>query len=319
MYLMPVKSAQLACSVVVALAACLAVAGGAAARDDCCGEAGQHKREPPPRVRVAVLDFGETETGRRAAQMVAGALASYDEHVALVEREQSRVAARGLGYAGSLNLTLAEARDLAAAIDCDFFVTGDAQTLRRGSSSRPVYYESYASIFYVSGRTGRLISWERPAFEADSPEEAERLLLAELRQRGHIYRVQPLRAREDEQVAIERELISPAPLVEDAPEEAEAGASNFRAPAPYRRLRPEYPETASRAEAEATVDVTVEVGADGQVGRVEVVRWGGFGLDEAVVSSVRRMHFRPATREGQPVAVRVLLRYNFRRPAKSGS
>jgi hypothetical protein len=29
------------------------------------------------------------------------------------------------------------------------------------------------------------------------------------------------------------------------------------------------------------------------------------------------MHFRPAEREGEPVAVRVLLRYNFRRPPKN--
>jgi outer membrane biosynthesis protein TonB len=50
---------------------------------------------------------------------------------------------------------------------------------------------------------------------------------------------------------------------------------------------------------------------------VRVVRWAGFGLDEEVVSTVRRMHFRPAAREGGPVAVRVLLRYNFRKPPKA--
>lgn len=302
MNFVPVNSARPARGL-FALAACLVFAQAVAAQG-------------ARRARLAVLDFGETETARRASRQVADALTK-DGHVALVEPEQSRAAARGVGYAGSLNMTLGEARDLASAIDCDFFITGDAQTLRRSSSARPSYFESYSSVFVVSGRTGRLVSWERPAFEAETPEEAERLLLAELSRRGHSYRVQVLRAREDEQAAIERELISPSPLVEDAPEGE--GGENFRAPAPYRRLRPEYPETAARAEAEATVDVTVEVGAGGEVGRVEVVRWGGFGLDDAVVSSVRRMHFRPAMREGQPVPVRVLLRYNFRRPAKSGS
>ena len=62
------------------------------------------------------------------------------------------------------------------------------------------------------------------------------------------------------------------------------------------------------------MDAEVEVGAGGEVGRVEIVRWAGFGLDDSVVSTIRQMHFRPATRDGQPVAVRVLLRYNFRRP-----
>ncbi|HEX5706064.1 MAG TPA: hypothetical protein VFX96_02130, partial [Pyrinomonadaceae bacterium] len=50
-----------------------------------------------PRARVAVLDFGETATGLRASQQVADAIAT-GEHVALVERGQSRMAARGMGY-----------------------------------------------------------------------------------------------------------------------------------------------------------------------------------------------------------------------------
>ena len=79
-------------------------------------------------------------------------------------------------------------------------------------------------------------------------------------------------------------------------------------------LRPAYTDAASRAEAEATVDAEVEIGADGEVGRIRIVRWAGFGLDDEVVSTIRQMHFRPASRGGQPVAVRVLLRYNFRRP-----
>ena len=91
----------------------------------------------------------------------------------------------------------------------------------------------------------------------------------------------------------------------------------MREPAPYRSLRPAYTEAASRAEAEATVDVSVEIDADGRVRDVKVVRWAGFGLDEEVVSTVRRMNFRPAERDGERVAVRVLLRYNFRRPPKT--
>src|SRR5205085_11813686 len=120
------------------------------------------------RTRVAVLDFGETETGRRAAAKLARDLSSSDD-LLIVARDESRAAARGAGYAGSLNMTLQEARDLGAAIGCDFYITGDAQTLRRSSSARPVYYEAYASIFIVSTHTGRLVIWERPSFEAASP------------------------------------------------------------------------------------------------------------------------------------------------------
>ena len=55
-----------------------------------------------------------------------------------------------------MSLTLGEARDLGAALGSDFFILGDAQTLRRSPSNGPVYFDSYASIFVVSARTGRL-------------------------------------------------------------------------------------------------------------------------------------------------------------------
>jgi TonB family protein len=269
-----------------------------------------------PRERVAVLDFGQTETAHRAAQALAGALAA-EGSLSLVDRALSRDAARGVAYAGSLNLTLREARDLGAAIDCDFFITGDGQTLRRSPSTGAAYFESYASVFVVSAHTGRLVMWARPSREATTHEAAEKALLEEVGGLAVICRRQIMRWLEDERAR--RREQREANVVEDAPEEGSAAAANFREPAPYRRLRPAYTDEAARAGAEATVDVSVEVGADGEVGRVEVVRWAGFGLDESVVSTVRQMHFRPATRDGQPFPVRVLLRYNFRPPKKTES
>ncbi|HZG53347.1 MAG TPA: hypothetical protein VEZ40_14545, partial [Pyrinomonadaceae bacterium] len=87
---------------------------------------------PPLRASVAVLDLGETEAAGRAADELSAALAK-QTRFDLVNRAQSRAAARGVGYAGSLNLTLAEARDLGAAVGCDFYFAGEAQTLRRTS------------------------------------------------------------------------------------------------------------------------------------------------------------------------------------------
>jgi TonB family protein len=62
--------------------------------------------------------------------------------------------------------------------------------------------------------------------------------------------------------------------------------------------------------------VLVDVGADGEVGKVQVARWAGFGLDEITVATVRQMHFFPAMKNGSPIAMRVLLRYNFRKPPR---
>ena len=87
-------------------------------------------------------------------------------------------------------------------------------------------------------------------------------------------------------------------------------------PRAFRHLIPAYPETAAQAEAEATVDVLVDLDATGEVTRVEVARWAGFGLDEATVETVRRLHFFPAMRNGVAIPIRVLLRYNFRKPPK---
>ena len=95
-----------------------------------------------------------------------------------------------------------------------------------------------------------------------------------------------------------------------------AAAEGLRLPRPYRRFQPAYPETAAHAEAEATVDVLVDLDASGEVMHVEVARWAGFGLDEATIETVRHLHFFPAIRNGMPIPLRVLLRYNFRKPAK---
>ncbi|HEY0323239.1 MAG TPA: TonB family protein [Pyrinomonadaceae bacterium] len=268
------------------------------------------------RTTVAVLDFGETETGRRAADKLWQTMTG-EKEFKFSDREEAQAAARGHGYAGSLNMTLEEARELGASMGADFFITGDAQTLRRSPSTGDSYYEAYASIFLVSSRTGRLIIWERPSYQAATPDAALELLLRELG--GGEIRYQMTiairRALVDEMQMRAQAVGRSAPLIEEAPDDAtSASAQGLRLPLPYRRLRPPYPETAARAEAIATVDVEVDIDADGEVSRVEVVRWAGFGLDEATVNTVRQMHFRPALRDNEPIPMRVLLRYNFRKP-----
>ena len=267
-------------------------------------------------ARLAVLDFGETKTGRLAADRVAAALKG-EADLALVDRDAARAAALGVGYDGSLNMTLREARDLGAAIGCDFFLTGDAQVLRRNPSTGPIYYEAYASIFLVSTRTGRLLKWRRESFEAAQGEEAERRLLAWIDSGAwQASYLNMLRAAAEEERKLRLTPKDDETPIAEVPEEGSPEALALRLPMPYRRLRPEYPETAARAEAEATVDVTVDLDASGEVLRAEVVRWAGFGLDEAALGVVRQLHFRPAMRDGTPLPMRILLRYNFRKPKR---
>lgn len=276
-------------------------------------------QETVRRTTVAVLDFGGTETGLRASDRVAQML-SADARLRILDRDETRAASSGMGYAGSLNMTLAEARDLGASTGADFFITGDAQTLRRSPSAGAPYYDSYASVFLVSSRTGRLIHWLRPNSRAASPEEALELLLEELA--GTEIRRLPvlIRRAEEDEAAVRRLAVGQSlPVIEEAPDDKNSpAAKGLKLPIPYRRLRPQYTESAAQAEAEATVDVEADITEDGEVSRVEVVRWAGFGLDEATADTVRKMRFYPAMRDGAPVAMRVLLRYNFRKPPVEG-
>ena len=88
--------------------------------------------------------------------------------------------ARGTADTNAPILTLQQARDLGSAMGCDFYFVGEAQTVKRSPSTGQDYYESYATVFLVSARTGRLILWERPTIQRERPEESEKALLAKL-------------------------------------------------------------------------------------------------------------------------------------------
>ena len=267
-------------------------------------------------MRVAVLDFGSTALAKATAAEFRTNLATYDG-LRVIDRDLSGAAARGSGYSGSLNLTVLEAKNLGASMDADFYLIGDAQTLRRSSFSKLVYYQAYLSVFVISSRTGALVKWERIAAESDGASNSERQLLQLLESRQTI-RITDLAMRSaaaKESTERLQDLTSSAPLIEEAPEDDKiASALGIRLPKPYRRLHPLYTESAADAEVEATVDVLVDIGADGEVHQVQIARWAGFGLDESTVATVRQLHFFPAMRDGTPIPMRVLLRYNFRKP-----
>lgn len=267
---------------------------------------------------VSVLDFGATPFAQKISEKLRQRLIATKE-LAVSDADLTRAAAKGVGYSGSLNLSVNEARDLGAALASELYVIGDAQTLRRSSSTKPEYYESYCSLFLVSARSGRLVLWDRPSFQNDQAANAEEQLSQQLSSDETIGRLVTAIRRAHEEQRLQRTIIesNSEPLIEEAPEDEKAAeVQGLRLPRPYRRLRPAYPESAALADAEATVDVLVDVRADGEVGEVQIARWAGFGLDEITVATVRQMHFFPAMKNGNPIPMRVLLRYNFRKPPR---
>jgi TonB family protein len=77
-----------------------------------------------------------------------------------------------------------------------------------------------------------------------------------------------------------------------------------------------YPETAIRAGVQGTVLVMAFVDENGNVERAEVVRGIGAGCDEAAVSAVMKVKFKPGKLNGKPVKARVLIPINFKLRAK---
>jgi len=78
------------------------------------------------------------------------------------------------------------------------------------------------------------------------------------------------------------------------------------------RGEPEYSEAARKAKISGVVMVSLQVEADGTPSNVRVERGLGYGLDEKAVEAVRKYRFKPAMRNGQPVAVPVHIEIVFR-------
>ena len=206
-------------------------------------------------------------------------------------------------------MTTEESKRIGSAIGCDFLVLSRSATIRRSAFRRPEYYESSAAIFVVSSRTGRLVFWRLVRFEAAKPAEAERILFDSS---GPLASEVASRLRS----VMNDELAETPSDIEEVPDDNSPAAKNFRAPIPYRRIKPEYTADANLFDIKATIDIVVELDANGSILRAEIVRWAGYGLDESVTETVRKMNWRPAERNGKPLPMRFLLRYNFKKIEK---
>jgi TonB family protein len=56
----------------------------------------------------------------------------------------------------------------------------------------------------------------------------------------------------------------------------------------------------------------VEIGQDGIARNMKVVRGLGLGLDERALQAISQWHFKPGTKDGQPVTVMATIEVNFR-------
>jgi TonB family protein len=84
-------------------------------------------------------------------------------------------------------------------------------------------------------------------------------------------------------------------------------------PTVVRSVKPVYNAAAMDAGIEGTVLLSAVVQADGAVGAVDVTRSldKEFGLDEQAVAAMKQWLFKPGTKDGKAVAVRVSVEMTF--------
>ena len=252
--------------------------------------------------RVAILSPKQTDQSIEVLTELESLLSSKTE---VLDRSLSDLTFRSRGFDSPFNLTTEQSKNYGLVAGCNYFILIGSDTLRRTSFERERYFESYLTVFIVSSRTGRLVFWKLKKFEEDTAEISRKKLFDSIPE----FAGKMLNAVE---TADELELAEVESYIEELPRADAARTNGFRPPMPYRRLRPQYTKIAGLYDVAATVDILVDVDAKGNVIKTDIIRWAGFGLDKAVTETVRRMNWRPAERDGKPLSMRVLLRYNFK-------
>ena len=80
------------------------------------------------------------------------------------------------------------------------------------------------------------------------------------------------------------------------------------------RVDPNYPATARAARVSGDVVLSIEVGKDGRVSRVNVVKELPFGLTREAIRVVEQWRFEPATVNGRPVSQELEVSVHFGAP-----
>lgn len=94
--------------------------------------------------------------------------------------------------------------------------------------------------------------------------------------------------------------------------EHSATVKQDKLPEPLNLVRPSYPEEAKKSNIEGIVIARVLVNETGKVDSVELVKSSGSALlDNAAQEAALKSTFKPATRNGQPVASWVVIPFQF--------
>lgn len=260
--------------------------------------------------RVSIVTPNGTVLDKAIAAKLAAALAS--NKLQVQDLDIASIAYTAEPPATPFNMTADEAGRVGSVLGCDYFIlinTGVQRRARLGGSDQ---YEGFAAVYVVASRTGLLHIWKLINSFADTDERARLSLSTDIASETTNIAEQLSRSKMTKTSALSSRDI-------DVPVNDDPALKNYRSPVPYKRLKPEYTRQAYLYGVAATVEATVELEKTGDIRSIEVTRWAGFGLDDSVVSAIRSMNWRPGERDGKPLAVRFLVRYNFKKIEKDTS
>lgn len=90
------------------------------------------------------------------------------------------------------------------------------------------------------------------------------------------------------------------------------GGPTVHEPVPIQKPDPSYTEKARQARLQGFTVLWIVVGADGDVKDAIVVKPLGLGLDQSALRTVLTWKFEPATKDGVPIPVRVMVEVAFK-------
>lgn len=264
-------------------------------------------------ISIAVLAFAFSVSAQRTAILQPDPTAAVDgfasrvrshltSNFKVLDDQLAESAYRSVAVAEPFNLSTAEARSIGIVIGADSFIILRSNVQRRAEAGSQPYFEGFAVVYVVASSSGSLIHWTLESVRGASETDArEKLVTAAPKLADEI--AAALRSK--------HRTSTRDPKFTDVPNEDSPLAKGLRTPVPYRRMRPTYTELAGNYGVRATIDIEVDVDADGTIARTSIERWAGFDLEESVEKTVRSMNWRPAERDGKTLPMRILLRYNF--------
>jgi TonB family protein len=92
----------------------------------------------------------------------------------------------------------------------------------------------------------------------------------------------------------------------------EAAFTITKKPEIISNIQATYPPTALQLGLEADILLSLEIGPDGLVRQVSLVKGAGNGFDEAAIAAVKKFLFRPAYRGATPISIIIPWTYKFR-------